>query len=625
MNIINKRTVQVFNSNELSDVLEYDNGYNYIYLGSDITLENGININENKKKIIIDGTYNNVRHKLTGMNSEEVTDTFLVNLNNEEIKVKNMDIEYTNPYGVMCIPMSTSYNDIITTYENINFNGTQLSFNPYGTTKIVDSIITIKETNGVAPQEVCESDRVILGGNTTISSNAVDYPLFQFKSNTASPSVVFLCKSDIRLSSDTREFMNGTNKLNFTILHDTSVNLVTGNGFAAYTIHGANNVLIDERASLIFIENKHQRIPMWSVFGNFTMREGSTLQLINSYDATPSDNYNIHFKGNSPILTLDNPKEVVIYTKNANVIYTNNPLTFNIKCKRLNMWTNSTTLTSAGGIDNLPDYYWYKEKELVKFEGTLTSSLTAITNHNLTRDELSKLSDIGNFSFQSRKQFSIGSIITNIHQINSTRNKISGHTTIGYCDVLIKYSDITEIVSADSDGLFEYQPTSSIPDNTTVEIISNNPSSFIYETRVVTTPYNGELSLMDIDSSFTFLLTPISINPIILPKNKDLVIKVVDSRANSSEWKLYAYISKPLTSQFGFVLEDALIFKKFDDTSIILDDTPKLVYTGQKNDGDILRTVITCSKEKGPLLDLSNNALEINEEYFSDVYFTLEE
>lgn len=126
--------------------------------------------------------------------------------------------------------------------------------------------------------------------------------------------------------------MNGTNKLNFTILHDTKVHLTTGNGFSSTTVHGANNVLIDERASFIFIEKNHQRVPMWAIFGSLTMKEDSELQIINSYANTPSDNYNIHFKGSDCKIILDNPKKFTIYTKNANVIYTNNPLTFNIKC-----------------------------------------------------------------------------------------------------------------------------------------------------------------------------------------------------------------------------------------------------------------------------------------------------
>lgn len=91
--------------------------------------------------------------------------------------------------------------------------------------------------------------------------------------------------------------MSGTNKLNFTILHDTKAHLTTGNGFSSESNYGVNNVLIDERASSIFIEKKYRTIPMWGIFGTLTVKEDSELQLINLYNNTPSDNYNIHFKG----------------------------------------------------------------------------------------------------------------------------------------------------------------------------------------------------------------------------------------------------------------------------------------------------------------------------------------
>ena len=615
MKIINNKKIVINTSDELKEILENDNSYEYIYLENDITLTSGIN--NNKEKVIIDGTYNNIRSKLTGIISTSLDDTIVMNSKNS-IEIRNIDIEYTNTYGVVY----SNVNAIII-FKNVNFNGTQLSYNPYGSTKIEDSIINIKTMNEVAGEEVCESDRVIIGGKTNISSNATK-PLFTFKNNTTSPSVIFLCRSDIIISNETGAFMNGTNKLNFTILHDTSVSMVTGNGFAEYTVCGANNVLIEERAKLSFIENKHQRIPMWSIFGNLTVKEGASLEVINSYESTPSDNYNIHFKGSSCNFILDNPASVVFYTKNANVIYTNEPLNFSFKCSRLNFWSSASSFATAGGIDNLPDYFWYKENDLMVLEGILTSSLTSITKMNLTNAELSKLSDIGNFSFLSRKQFSIGTNIFNVHPINNTTKKISGHA-ISFCDVLIKYSSISTIVQADENGLFEYSFSSDIPDNTEVEITANLPGSFLYGTRRISTPYNGELSFIGLTSFFVFSLNPISINPTILPKSKDLIIKVVDSRLTSTDWKLYASINKPATSQMGYVLNDALIFKKLDDEIVVLNENLQLVFNGTSRVGDIELLDITFSREKGPLLDLSNNALEINEEYFSSINFKLEE
>lgn len=51
--IIDNKKVVITTSNELKEVLENDNGYEYVYLENDITLINGININKNKEKVTI--------------------------------------------------------------------------------------------------------------------------------------------------------------------------------------------------------------------------------------------------------------------------------------------------------------------------------------------------------------------------------------------------------------------------------------------------------------------------------------------------------------------------------------------------------------------------------------------
>lgn len=623
MEIINKKKVGISTSEELKDILENDNGYEYIYLMNNITLESGIKINEKKERIVIDGTYNSNRYTLTGMNSTSDSDTIIVSKTNKEVVVRNMNINYTNTYGVIYVPLDTNYIGILTTYNNINFNGTRLAYNPYGNVKIIDSHIIIEETNGIASLEICMGNYVIIGGKTTMTSSSLNSSLFYFRNN-LNPSIVFLCKSNVTISTDTKEFMTGTNKLNFTILHDTYVNITTANGLGSNPVYGTNNVLIDERATLIFIQKSHQRVPVWAVFGTFTMKKNSNLEIINSYSSTPADNYNIQFKGSNCKLILDNPNSVIMYSRNASVFYTNNTLDYSIICKRINLWKNSNTLTSAGDIYDLPEYSWYKDEGLLEISGTANSTTTTITNHNLTDEELKKMPDLNNFILQSKKEFSIGNNIINVHPINSSKNKISGHTT-NMADILIKYNDNVEVVNADNNGYFECTLENTISDGTEIELISNVASSFIYGTRIVTSPYNGELSLMDTTKIFNFSLVPISSNPIIFGKSESISLVVVDSRINSSEWKIYAYMEKPLTSQNGYTLPGVLVFKKLDDETISLNETPSLVFKGTNNNGDAKRTLITWSKEKGPLLDLTNNALEVNEEYFAEVIFLLEE
>lgn len=178
------------------------------------------------------------------------------------------------------------------------------------------------------------------------------------------------------------------------------------------------------------------------------------------------------------------------YSKNANNFYTNNSLSYSFSFNRLNMWTNSTSIESAGDINNLPDYSWYKDSDLINISGNFTATTTSVDSHNLTDDEVSLLPDLSNFVFQGRKQFSIGSCPINVYPINSSSTMISGHA-LSDGSVLIKYGDVLDIVETDSDGIFKYTLSDTISDNTEIEIVFCVSNSFIYKSRVITTPYDG--------------------------------------------------------------------------------------------------------------------------------------
>lgn len=624
MQILSSTKVVVFDSEELRNVLEEENDYNYIYFGSNITLESTITINANKKKLTIDGTYLSNRYLYTGMTSSEKTNVITASSTNEKIIVKNIDVINAHDYGIIYVPANKIYSGVVTEYNNIKFNGTELAYNPYGTSRIIDCNITMETTNGMAAQEVCESDHVEIGGNTTITSNSANNSLFAFVNNTSSPAIAFLPYSRVNLTSDTKDFMSGTNKLDFTVMHDAEVNLVTGNGFGAYTVHGALNVLIDERATLNFIENKHHRIPMWTVYGNFTMNEGSNLFVINTYTATPSDNYNIHFKGTNQKLTFNNPNSVIIYTKNANVLYTNNALEFSLDVSRVNMWTDAIDFATAGDINDLPKYSWFKEEGLSSIKGTILKTETTVTSNNFTASELKYITDLASFSFADKKQFSIGDIFMNVHPVSSTSTSITGHTEV-FSDVLITYEDYSNVVTADENGFFEYQLPSIINDSTKINITSNVASSFVYKTRIIESPYDGELTLASAPSNVEFSLVPLSLTPTIFPKKEEMTIRVIDSRLVGSAWKLYINTVHPLVSENGFHLNNALIFKKFDNTSIILNEVPSLVLTGTDNSGSAEVYDITWSTNQGLLLNLENDFLEVGEEYQTKVIWNIEE
>ena len=616
--IIDSNTVVVTTSDELKQVISEDNNYDYIYLGNDITATSGFVINGNKSKVIIDGTYNNTKYTYTNNLSLEA-DVIKVSTTNKRIILKNMNIVSSHGYGVIYVPSHPNYSNVVVEYNNINFSGIELSQNYYGTTKIIDSVLEVKDTNNVSAQRACNSNRIIIDGNTTITSDSNTNTIFFF--NDVIPSLVKIMPNSRVSITTNREFMNGTNRLDLIVGHGAEFLLTTGNGFAITTTHGARNVLIEEMANFTFIEKSHQRVPMWNVFGDFKVSEGASISVINTYMTTPSDNYNIYFKGTNQKFILDNPKYVNIYTKNANVVYTNNPVDFMFTFSRINMWIYALDYTSACTIDDTPALYWYKENNLAEIAGVLNKDTTTITSHNFTDTELNLLSDINSFSFQNKKILTMGLLKTNIHPIIDSKDTISGHT-MPYANVKIEYDNKNIVVSADENGLFEANIDSVIPDNTRVKITSCLNSCF--SERKVTTPFNGELTLLKATDNIPFSMTPSSTKPIILPKKNETVVTVVDSRINSTNWKLYINYINPMIESTGKVLIDSLFFKKFDNEEIILKTNKKLVYESSDNGGNTNVSNVTFSTDRGLFLKPSKSLLE-DEDYSTLIIWSVEE
>ena len=605
-------------NDELKQVISEDNNYDYIYLGNDIIATEGFIINSNKSKLTIDGTYNGKKYTYTNNLSLE-ENAIKASTTNKKIVLKNMNIVCSNGYGVIYVVSHPNYSNVLVEYNNVNFSGVELSQNYYGTTKIVDSIIEIKDVNSVPAQRACNSNRILIDGNTTISNTSTTNTIFFF--NDVIPSLVKIMPNSRVNISTPKEFMNGTNRLDLTIGHGAEFLLTTGNGFSITTTHGARNVLVEEMADFTFIENSHQRVPMWSVFGDFIVKEGASVSILNTYMTTPTDNYNIYFKGTNQKFILDNPRNVNIYTKNANIVYTNNPVNFIFKFTRINMWIYALDYTSACTLDDTPAFYWYKENSLAQISGVFNKDTTTVESHNFTDEQLNLLSDINNFSFQNKKILTMGLLKINVHPITSTSDSISGHT-IPLANVKIEYEDKSIKALADENGLFEAKVDTVIPNNTVVKITSCLNGCFTE--RKVTTPFNGELTLFKVTQNIAFSMIPTSINPIILPKQKENIVTVIDSRLNSTNWKLYINYINPMMEVSGKVLIDSLIFKKFNNEEIDLKTNKKLIFESSDSGGNVNVSSVTFSIDKGLFLKPSKDLLE-GEDYSTKIIWSVEE
>ena len=577
MQIIDDNTVVVNNSEEFKKALSEENDYNYIYLGNDITLTSGFTINANKTNLIIDGTYNNVKYTYTN-NLNESSDVIEASTSNRKITLKNMNIISSHTYGIVYVPSHPNYSNLSVEYNNINFSGVELSCNYYGITKIIDSLISCSDTNGVTVKKVCDSNRILIGGNTTITSNSNTNPVFFF--NDVIPSYIKIVpNSNVNITTN-KELMNGTNRLDLTVGHGSEFLLTT-----------------------------------------LKVLEGASLSVINTYMNTPTDNYNIYFKGSNQKFILDNPKYINIYTKNANVVYTNNPVEFSFKFSRINMWIYALDYLNACTLDDTPAFYWYKEDTPAEITGIFNKDSTTITSHTFTDSELISSTDINSFTLQGIKILTIGMLKINIHPITDSINSISGHT-IPYANVKIEYSNKAFTATADKDGLFEVNIDAIVPDNTRVKVTSCLNSC--YTERKVTVPFMGELTLLKVTENIPFSMTPLSSNPIVLHKKNKTVITVIDSRVNSTNWKLYINFTNPMIDSSGKVLIDSLLFKKFDNESFKLTTNKKLVYESSTNNGIVGVSNITFSTDKGLLISPTKDLLE-DEDYSTMIIWSIEE
>ena len=120
-------------------------------------------------------------------------------------------------------------------------------------------------------------------------------------------------------------------------------------------------------------------------------------------------------------------------------------------------------------------------------------------------------------------------------------------------------------------------------------------------------------------------MVPFSTNPVLCSRAGEVIIKVTDSRAVSSNWKLYAAIGQNLTSDNGYVLTNSLVNVNSDKTINVLSSVPTLVYTGANNGGTTKVTNVSWPSDEGIILRVANEPLENGEVYKSNIIWTIEE
>ena len=113
----------------------------------------------------------------------------------------------------------------------------------------------------------------------------------------------------------------------------------------------------------------------------------------------------------------------------------------------------------------------------------------------------------------------------------------------------------------------------------------------------------GNLELRNAPSKIIFQKPLVSTEPLILGrKEKTITMSVVDSRAISSNWYLYAYIDNPLSTADGkYSLPDSLIYVDKNNKITTLGNSPTLIFSGTENEGVTKTTDIEWKENSGIL------------------------
>jgi hypothetical protein len=160
------------------------NGIDTIYLGSDITMETtGITVSSTKSNVTINGSYEGVRHTLTeGKAASATSNIYINNASMNNFTLKNLDIYGYNYYGT--VKVADAVSGVTLTYDNIIYNGPQITHNPYGHAVYKDTTINIQYNGTSAANEVAEVVNVDFYGTVAITHSSANNIFYFYQPST---------------------------------------------------------------------------------------------------------------------------------------------------------------------------------------------------------------------------------------------------------------------------------------------------------------------------------------------------------------------------------------------------------------------------------------------------------
>lgn len=294
---------------------------------------------------------------------------------------------------------TTAHQNVVVTYKNITYDGPQITYHPSGLSVYENLKINIVDSTVVVANEVAETRKLQIGGETTVTHNSVGNSTFWFRGT--SPYLEILKDANVTITT-TRDIAYADSYINITLNENSNLNIKSKYGFFRNNAHQASSILLDKSSNLAIIQTQtNGSYATLSCRGDFTINEDASLYMEANYTNTAPL---ILFNTTSSTLNINNPKSIILYNSSYACLSFANTSKFNINCGKLDYWLTSPTLISTGILENNPLYSWYKSNdENLDITATITSSKTTINTNNLTETEVQSLPNLNLLTFQTAK------------------------------------------------------------------------------------------------------------------------------------------------------------------------------------------------------------------------------
>ena len=624
----------VNNYGDLTNALSQDNGFEIIYLGSNIYAgQNGITIHPSKQNVIIDGALPGsgiTRRTFTEFYNSHNDPTAGIHISAENTTTKSITFQNTvlvgiNQAGIITIPDSS--NDVTVCYQNISYSGPQIVTNPSGTVQFVDCYFTMENDTTSAPNYVAVANHIELKGANTISSSSYSYQAIDavFLPTNDNPRIDILRNASFLASAEGYFLDIHSDTVDINIHQGATFDIDCLNGFTPAE-KNIKNMLIGEDAYVVIVQEEPQTRGTLRIEETLEMLPGSDLTIMRkSTLGSP-----IIFPTNNGRAIFNNPERVTLFSPSLSSIDFEHDGYIKIIASSINAW----------GTDMVPfrnpHYIWNNSNnkmltvESIYKDGHPVSVTHSLEDNSPSTDPLTPVE----FDLSKIRLLIFGRIILSVDPIYLDSTVITG-TTEGTSpnfkvNVSADYEGLPSPlgdVEANSDGTFSFNI-----DPQTLDL--QNPITIITDfnslsRREIVFPRalpSGTLAFTVVPSNIDFNITTIPAVPTkIMRTNSDFSLSVSDTRNNPEAWRVDASITQPLTATLSdntqVTLPNALVFVDEQGKATPLSSTPlPIYYENSLTAGDFN---IFWDSDRGLLINISPGNIYSDVTYSTTIYWDL--